>query len=55
VDRWQGERGLSELVGWVRYLSQCWQEFVPERRDSCGNGVIGNLSDEVIEGGSSVK
>src|SRR6218665_902306 len=25
-------RGLSELVGWVRHLSQCWREFVPERR-----------------------
>src|SRR6218665_1014223 len=25
-------RGLSELVGWVRHLSQCLREFVPERR-----------------------
>src|SRR6218665_215068 len=30
-------RGLSELMGWVRYLSQCWREFVPERRDSYGH------------------
>src|SRR6218665_3423319 len=22
-------KGLSELVGWVRHLSQCWREFVP--------------------------
>jgi len=32
-------RGLSELVGWVRYLSQFWREFVPERRDSYGYGT----------------
>src|SRR6218665_876190 len=33
-------RGLSELVGWVRYLLQCWREFVPEKRDSYGYGGI---------------
>jgi len=36
-------RGLSELVGWVRYFSQCWREFVQERRDSCGYGAIGKF------------
>jgi len=36
-------RGLSELVGWVRYLSQCWRELVPERQDSYGCGAIGNF------------
>jgi len=36
-------RGLSELVGWVRYLSQCWREFVPERRDSYSYGAIGKF------------
>src|SRR6218665_617113 len=36
-------RGLSELVGWVRYLSQCWRKFVPERRDSYSYGAIGKF------------
>ena len=39
-------RGLSELVGWVRYLSQCWRiEFVPERRDSYATERLENVSD----------
>src|SRR6218665_3529254 len=49
-------RGLSELLGWVRYLSQWWREFVPERRDSYGYMErLENLSDEVTEGRSSVR
>ena len=48
-------RGLSELVGWVRYLSQCWREFDPENRDSYRPTAmerLENLSDEVTEGRS---
>ena len=37
-------RGLSELVGWVRYLSsQYWREFLPKRGDSYGNGALGKF------------
>ena len=32
-----------EFVGGVRYLSKYWREFVPEKRDSCGYGVIGQF------------
>ena len=46
MDRWQG-KGMNELVGWVRYLSQCRWEFVPERHDM---ERLKNLSDEVTEG-----
>src|SRR6218665_3294286 len=48
-------RGLSSFIGWVRYLSQCWREFVPERRDSYAMERLENLSDEVTEGRSSVR
>ena len=48
-------RGSSELVGWVRYLSQCWREFVPERRGSYAMERLENVSDEVTEGRSSVR
>ena len=51
-------RGLSELVGWVRHLSQCWREFVPERRPGGAATAmerLENLSDEVTEGRSSVR
>ena len=48
-------RGLSELVGWVRHLSQCWREFVPERRAATAMERLENLSDEVTEGRSSVR
>ena len=50
-------RDLIEFVGWVRYLSQCWLEFVPERRDSYSTAMerLENLSDEVTEGRSSVR
>ena len=49
-------RGLSERVGWVRYLSQCWREFVGERRDRyTAMERLENLSDEVTEGRSSVR
>ena len=30
--------GFGEFIGWVRYLSQCWREFVPKRWDSYGYG-----------------
>src|SRR6218665_2025253 len=43
-------RGLNELVGWVRHLSQCWREFVPERRGSYGYGGVWK-----IEGGGERK
>src|SRR6218665_2972859 len=46
---------MSELVGWVRHLSQCWREFVPERRGSYAMERLENLSDEVTEGLSSVR
>ena len=49
-------RGLSELVGWIRYVSQCWLEFVRERRVSyTAMERLENLSDEVTEGRSSVR
>ena len=48
-------RGLSELVGWVRHLSQCWREFVPERGAATAMERLENLSDEVTEGRSSVR
>ena len=40
---WNERAERSELVGWVRYLSQCWGEFVPERRDRYGYGAIGKF------------
>ena len=48
-------RGLSELVGWVRYLSQCWREFVQEKWAATAMERLKNLSDEVTEGRSSVR
>jgi len=41
--RRNGKRGLSSLVGWVRYLSQYWREFVPKRGNSYGYGAIGKF------------
>lgn len=34
-------RDFGELVGWVRYLSQYYREFIPKRRDNCGSVTIG--------------
>ena len=48
-------KGLSELVGWVRYLSQYRREFVPERWDSSAMERLENMSDEVTEGRSGVR
>jgi len=40
----------------VRYLSQCWREFVPKRRDSyIAMKRSANFDDEVTEGRSSVR
>ena len=36
-------RGFGEFVGWVRYLSQYWREFVPRRWNSCGYGAFGKF------------
>ena len=54
---WRGGkgRGLSELVGWVRHLSQCWREFVQRGRAVTAMERLENLSDEVTEGRSSVR
>jgi len=29
-------RGLSSFIGWVRYLLQCWREFVYDEEDDGG-------------------
>src|SRR6218665_2293338 len=36
-------RGSSELVGWVRYLSQCRREVVPERRGRYRHWGVGEI------------
>ena len=48
-------RGLSELVGWVRYLSQCWGSLFQRGGTATGMERLENLSDEVTEGRSSVE
>ena len=48
-------RGSSELVGWVRYLSQWWRNGFQRGGTAMAMERLENLSDEVTEGRSSVR
>src|SRR6218665_22579 len=42
--------GFGEFVGWVRYLSQSWQELFQGKWSAMAMERLVNISDEVTEG-----